>query len=81
MKRIYSRRKYVGEVRKLKKCERISKKVWEGNKWERSVRSREKKGKRKEEGDRVKVKSRGRGFQEEWVTRKVYSKYFIWIRW
>ena len=45
------------------------------------MRSREKKGKRKEKGVRVRVKSRGREFQEEWVTRKVYSKDFIWIRW
>ena len=39
--------------------------------------SKEKKGKRKEKGDRDKVKSRGRRFQEKWVTREVYSKNFI----
>ena len=33
------------------------------------------------EGSGSRAKSRSRGVQEEWVTREVYGKNFVWIEW
>ena len=59
MKRLYSRGKYLGGVRKFEECERLSRRIREGDKRRRSKMSR--KEKRKAEDDRSRVESRSGG--------------------
>ena len=79
IKRLYSRGRHLGRVRKFEKCDEFSKEIWERDKERRSTMSGEEK--RKTEGGRDRVKSRCKRVQEEWVTGKVYSKNFVWIEW
>ena len=77
MKRLYSKRRYLGGVRKFKECNELSRRIQEGDKGRRSAMSREEEG--KIEGSGSRTKSRSRKVQEERVTREVYSKNFVWV--
>ena len=55
---LYSRGRYLGRVRKFEKCDEFSKEISERDKGRRSIMSGEEK--RKTEGGRDRVKSRGK---------------------
>jgi len=63
MKEIYSRRRHLGEVRKLEECDGFSREIQERDKERRSAMNREEKEKAEDSGGRM--KSRGRRVQEE----------------
>jgi len=79
MEELYSRGRHLEGVRKFEKCNGFSREIWERDKRRKSITSREEK--KKTEGNRGGVESKDRGAQEEWITRKVYGKNFVWVEW
>ena len=79
MERLYGRGRYLGGIKKFEECDQLSRGIWEEDKGRRSMISREEEG--EIEGSGSRAKSRSRGVQEEWVTREVYGKNFVWIEW
>jgi len=59
MERLYSRKRYLRETRKLEKCKELSRRIRKKDKRRRSKMSR--KEKRKAEGNRDGIESRSKG--------------------
>ena len=73
MKRVYSRKWYVGEGRGFGQCKEVGKQAW------RKIRNKSKKTGEDRTKMESEVESKGKWVQEKWATKEVHGKVAVWL--